>query len=79
VITAGLATASKTRNGRLARELHCAPSAMTRTMEFATSVAELHGLLLHRTLASRCLEAYYHDKMKQEQRLSRVAEDAFVI
>ena len=33
-------------------------------MEFATSVAELHGLFsFHRTLASRCLEAYYQDKV----------------
>ena len=73
---AWLSNACQRRHGRLTSSLPCAPSARIRTMEFATSVAELHGLLLHRTLASRCLEAYYQDKVKQEQRLSRVAEDA---
>ena len=74
---AWLPNACQRRHGRLTSALHCAPSVKLRTMEFATSVAELHGLFsFHRTLASRCLEAYYQDKVKQEQRLSRVAEDA---
>ena len=32
-------------------------------MDFATSVAELHGLLLNRTVAISCLQEYYQDKV----------------
>ena len=52
MIVAGLSTASQKRHGRLASSLPCAPSATRRTMDFVTSVAELHGLLLNRTMAS---------------------------
>ena len=52
MIIAWLSTASQKRHGRVASALPCAPSATLRTMEFATSVAELHGLLLNRTMAS---------------------------
>ena len=49
---AWLPNACQRRHGRLTSPLHCAPSAKLRTMEFATSVAELPGLLLNRTMAS---------------------------
>ena len=52
MIIAWLHTASQKRNGRRASTLPCAPSATIRTMDFVTSVAELHGLLLNRTLES---------------------------
>ena len=63
MIIAWLNAACQKRHGRLASAPPCAPSATERTMDFATSVAELHGLLLNRTVAISCLEEYYQDKV----------------
>ena len=52
MIFAWLSTASQKRHGGQTSSPPFAPSATIRTMDFVTSVAELHGLLLNRTLAS---------------------------